>query len=141
MGYNRNHAIVVTSWKEDSIIAAHTRAVEQFADIAPVSPLTDEVTNGYRSFFVAPDGSKEGWAPSDRGDKAREQYIDWLRHQAYDDGSSALDWVEVDFGGDDRDILHVRDADGFVRRWEGRDGQMQSSAGNVDAKNENEAPK
>ncbi len=34
--------------------------------------------NGYLSFFVAPDGSKEGWSESQNGDEAREKLTLWL---------------------------------------------------------------
>jgi hypothetical protein len=62
MGYMRHHAIIVTSWKRELLEQAHARAVELGMS---VSEVTGEVTNSYRSFLVAPDGSKEGWDTSD----------------------------------------------------------------------------
>lgn len=106
MGYHRHHTIVVTSWSEDGIDRAHREALAVFSDtLAAVSDISPGTTNGYRSFFVAPDGSKEGWPPSDAADLARERYIGWLTGQAYEDGSHALDWIVVNFGGDDHDVL------------------------------------
>lgn len=35
-----------------------------------------EGVNGYTTFVFAPDGSKEGWGPSDEGDRLREQFVD-----------------------------------------------------------------
>jgi hypothetical protein len=95
MGYIRHHAIVVTSWKKELLEEAHAKAVELGMS---VSDVTAEVTNGYRSFFVAPDGSKEGWGTSDRGDENRTALIEWFKDKA-----GYLDWVEVSYGGDDYD--------------------------------------
>lgn len=111
MGYHRHHAIVVTSWDEGHITKAHNEATRVFSDTpAAVSEITAPAVNSYQSFFVAPDGSKEGWSDSDRGDAAREQYVAWLR-----DASSRgvyVEWAEVNFGGDDREYVGVRSAYG-----------------------------
>lgn len=97
MGYTIHHAIIVTSWDDQAILAAHDKAVEIFPD-DQVTSVTDAAMNGYRSFLVGPDGSKEGWEESEEGNENREEYIEWLDSQKYDDGSSLLDWVELSFG-------------------------------------------
>lgn len=38
-----------------------------------ISPVMTGVMNGYQFFFVAPDGSKEWWDHSDRGDELRRR--------------------------------------------------------------------
>lgn len=106
MGYMRHHAIVVTSWKHELLEEAHAKAVELGARdpevvgsrLWQVSEITPESTNGYRSFFVAPDGSKEGWDTSDQGDTNRTALIEWLG-----DKNGYVDWVDVSYGGDDYD--------------------------------------
>lgn len=108
MGYMRHHAIVVTSWKGELLKRAHKTAVELGMS---VSGITDEVTNGYCSFLVAPDGSKEGWTTSDNGDAQRAQLLDWLDAQRYDDDSTPLEWVVVQFGDDDLNTRIVIDSD------------------------------
>ncbi len=95
MGTMHHHTIVVTSLFEDKIKLAHRAAERRFPWVSPLSP---EVVNGYRSFFIPPDGSKEGWTASDKGDSRRQGFIDWMNAQAYDDGASGLSWVEVGFG-------------------------------------------
>ena len=55
------------------------------------------VTNGYHSFCVLPDGSKEGWDESDAKDEARAALIKYLRL------SARLEFVELRFGHDDED--------------------------------------
>lgn len=55
--------------------------------------------NGTYIYAFLPDGSKEGWPASDRGDRYREAFRQLFR-TAYSDGSSADDVVTVSFGGD-----------------------------------------
>lgn len=99
MGHMRHNAIIVTSWDKDLLIEAHTVAKKNFKQITPITP---EAVNGYVSFLIAPDGSKEGWDHSDRGDRARATFLRWLNSRRYDDDSITLDWIEVQFGGDEK---------------------------------------
>jgi hypothetical protein len=102
MGVIRHHTIIVTSWDDERLgkclSEAHEKAREIFGD-AHVSSVLYGI-NGYGSFFIPPDGSKEGWIPSDKGDEHRAQFVSWMKQQRYEDGSSRLQWVEVSFGGD-----------------------------------------
>jgi len=47
-------------------------------------------TNGYRTFFLGPDGSKEGWADSELGDSLRREFIEQL--------GDRFEWIEVSYG-------------------------------------------
>lgn len=107
MGYMRAHAIVVDSWDEGMIIKAHKQACIIFPYASPISPAA---SNGHRSFFIPPDGSKEGWHDSDVGDERRSKFRRWLRKQCHEDGSTSLRWVEVQFA-DDNDETIVTDSD------------------------------
>jgi len=88
MGYIKHHAIIVIdSGYGDGIVAAHAEALRVFAAseglggrvmASVVGPIISSPVNGYRSFYIAPDGSKEGWSDSDAGDVARDQLIAWL---------------------------------------------------------------
>lgn len=104
MGYIVHSAIIVTS-EFPSIVAAHDRAEAIFPWVSCVSPAA---VNGSRSFFIPPDGSKEGWPESDEGDQQRAEFIEYLRAQAYPDGSSCLDWIEIQFGGDMRGAARIQ---------------------------------
>ena len=97
MGYVVHRAIIVTSWKPDALGEAHAAAPE------PKTPILAGVTNGYTSFAVLPDGSREGWPESNDHDVRRERFKAWLRGQAHGDGSSPLEWCEVEYGSDDED--------------------------------------
>lgn len=116
MGYHRHHAIVVTSWREASVLKAHAEAERLFGDTrAHVTPISPVAVNGYTSFAVLPDGSKEGWPDSDRPDDAREAFKAYLSDMQTE--GSWCSWVEVNFGGDDGDYLAV-DAPGGT--WSGQ---------------------
>ena len=104
----RHHAIVVTSWNYELLEIAHSKAKEIFEQVAPITPKT---INGYVSFLVAPDGSKEGWEYSDNGNKARSEFISWLDSQRHDDGSTSLHWVEIQFADDDKETKIISHSD------------------------------
>ena len=96
MGDIHHHAIVVTGWNPARVKQAHAQASKIFEWVSPISP---EVVNGYSSFFIPPDGSKEGWGPSNKGESLRDGFINWLNKSlTYDDGESKVEWVEVGYG-------------------------------------------
>ena len=96
MGYIKHHSIIVTAYKDD-VAKVHAKAVEIFGTL--VSNIVKSKKNYYESFFIAPDGSKEGWDDSDRGDEAREDFINWADNQTGidDDDSLSFEWVEVSY--------------------------------------------
>ena len=113
MGYMKHHAIVVTSWDDELLQKAHAKALEIFDQVAPITP---PVINGYVSFLIAPDGSKEGWGDSRVGDEKRGEFIEWVDSKRYDDGA-AIDYVEIQFGDDfDRKTKIIRHSDDHVAR-------------------------
>ena len=101
MGYMRHHAIIVTSWDTARLQEAHEAARERLGE--EVSEIVPSRMNGYGSFLVAPDGSKEGWADSDDGEAQRDAFVAWLNDESWEDGSSPFDWVLVQFGDEDED--------------------------------------
>lgn len=103
MGYMRHHSIIVTSRDADSAASAHAEACRTFAVVSPL--LLSEV-NGYHSFFVPPDGSKEGWPDSDAGDARRSRFIAWLAASV-----GYLDWAEVQYGDEEGQTRIVADSD------------------------------
>lgn len=110
MGHIRHHAIIVTSWDEDTIGKARKKALRIFSKLVrdqplhldfEISPLIESPLNAYKTFIIPPDGSKEGWDLSVLGDRCRDEFVDWLEAQKYDDGSSPVDWAVVRYGDDD----------------------------------------
>lgn len=112
MGCIRHHAIVVTTRLDNRIDTARQKAIELGMTVTSIA---DEVTNGYLSFLVAPDGSKEGWEESAAGDERRAAFKEWLRSQEYEDGSSPFSWVEVMYG-DDAGGVEIVDDDAALLR-------------------------
>ena len=103
MGYIKHHAIVVTSWDSSLIKKAHKKSIEIFND--RTSNIVKSHINGYKSFFIAPDGSKEGWEDSDYGDSQRKIFKDWINKQSYEDGSNSLRFCEFFYGDDNKESL------------------------------------
>lgn len=93
MGYIRHHAIIVTAFDRERLEPAHARAVKVFG-AAQVTQILVAPVNGYATFFVGPDGSKEGWAASDEGDEKRAEFIAWMRKHPK---GYYFDWAEVQY--------------------------------------------
>lgn len=100
MGYIRHHAIIVTSWDGKALEKAHCEAGLIFGE--NVSNIVHADLNGYDSFFIGPDGSKESWEDSNIGDKNRETFIKWIKTQEYEDGSNRLAFAEFYYGDDNK---------------------------------------
>tara|TARA_Y100001963_G_C6559762_1_gene343754 strand:+ start:321 stop:671 length:351 start_codon:yes stop_codon:yes gene_type:complete len=101
MGYTKHHAIIVSGWYQDDVKQAHAKAIQIFnrafqnESKSLISDIMPGIMNGYSSFFIAPDGSKEDWPTSDNGDIARKEFLDWILM-----ADKHLDYIEVIFGGD-----------------------------------------
>jgi hypothetical protein len=93
MGHITHHAIVVTNTlRDDDMAAAHAEAVRLGCHPTDITPA---LVNGVRSFLIPPDGSKEFWTESDRGDARREEWKSWARRNA------DVCWVEIEYRNDD----------------------------------------
>lgn len=103
MGYFRHDAIAVTSFNEPDVKKAHAKAEEIGLSVTPISAV---VVNGYCSFMICPDGSKEGWSESNEGNEQRAAWIDWAKTEGQ---SLCLDWIHISFGGDDPDQAAIHD--------------------------------
>jgi len=107
MGYMRHHAIIVTGWDKKCVKKAHDKAKEIFNE--NVTQITLVVINGYCSFLIPPDGSKEEWDESNEGDEKRQLFKLWLQnnHDLY------LDWVEIQYGDDEGQTIVISHSDEF----------------------------
>ncbi len=112
-----NHNIIVVTGSVADVKRAHAIALAEFdlvkvnRGLSPaheqdwaklVSPIIGEgiCINDHSSFFVAPDGSKEGWGTSDSFDEARDNFHKALEQESrlpYDK-RIYVDWFEVAFG-------------------------------------------
>jgi len=95
MGYIRHEAIVVTSFGEEYIQKA-----KKFAEGLKLHTTGIVKTiNGYCTFLIAPDGSKEGWIESDEHEQARKDWCVWADKQSVN--GVYFDYAYISFGGDD----------------------------------------
>lgn len=117
MGHIRHHSIIVTGMDKESVATAHHKAKELFAAVhepfsvgSPtlVSDVVKTGMNGFSSFFVAPDGSSEGWETSERGDSARTQFLLWLN--SHRESLFYIDWVAVQFGDDNNHTILLEES-------------------------------
>ena len=97
MGYVRHDAIVCTSFDENYIEPARAKA--ELLGL-PVTDIVKSPVNAYYSFLIAPDGSKEGWDESDRGDEARAAWKDWANEQWTTNGLYVY-WAHLSYAGDE----------------------------------------
>lgn len=102
MGYMRHHAIVVSDYDKRNLEKLQAQAKEIFPSVSEI--LYSEV-NGYGSFFIPTDGSKEGWPESEEGDERRNKFVEILKASEYPQ------WVEVQYGDDERETKACRNSD------------------------------
>lgn len=102
MGYIKHDSIVVVGFDE-RLAKAHDKALVQFKGL--VSNIVDGGMNGYVSFFIGPDGSKEGWEESNVFDKKRVKYKKFL-------DKLELNWVHVVIGSDYKEDTKIEDYGG-----------------------------
>jgi hypothetical protein len=118
MGYIRNRTLVVSSWDKKEVEVAHKVANEHLMEISDfeadytglISPIIPHARNGGTSFFIAPDGSKEGWDVSNNVDAALEKIINYLRSRQ----KGYVDWALVVLGGDDGEYVVEDSPDAIV---------------------------
>ena len=96
MGTIRHHAIVVTFGNYTDAAKAHKLAKDLFT--SQVSGVIGPVTNGYFSFFIGPDGSKEGWRESNSLNARRAWFLNLLEDLR--ESGAHSEYVEVSYGAD-----------------------------------------
>lgn len=99
MGYTRHHAIIVTIFNHVKAELAHNQANNIFGEPSIVTPIIESVCNGYCTFVVTPDGSKEFWNTSDEYDVKRSAFISWLESQKKQ--GNFYDWALIQYGDDE----------------------------------------
>ncbi|WP_420553083.1 hypothetical protein [Tenacibaculum aiptasiae] len=108
MGYTKHNAVIVTDWNKGDIEKVHAKAIEIFKNEIDVefsekciSLIIKGLVNSYYSFFIAPDGSKEGWSIDKEAEEARMKFQNWLLE------SGLSEYIEICFGGDS-DIEYIK---------------------------------
>lgn len=65
-----------------------------------ISPIVESLINHYYTFFIAPDGSKEGYDLSEDGDRIREKTIELLEITKNKLDPHILNYIELFYGDD-----------------------------------------
>lgn len=110
MGFMKHDSIIITCFSKELIEKAYNKSISIFSQ-NNVSDIMVSNINEYYSFFIPPDGSKEGWPESDLGDHKRKIIINWLNKQRYEDGSTPYSWVCVQYGSDDKKTKIINHSD------------------------------
>lgn len=95
MSHVEYQAICITSWKYKQLEECHERIKSIGLN---VTEITCEDTNGYRSFFVAPCGSKEGWPEARKHLDNIACAIDIINSFAYEDCSNCIEFHVAIYG-------------------------------------------
>ncbi len=107
MGTIQHHAIIVTGvdYQESTPVA------DLYAIAKEIFPVVSEILftrmNGYSSFFIPPDGSKEGWEESDLGDERRELFL--LQAE-----ESCCETVTISYGELGYEVMTIRTEDPWL---------------------------
>jgi hypothetical protein len=99
MGVINNNAIIATTRSDEKAAGFQSWIDSELSEKErELIVRTGSWVNGFHSFAVMPDGSKEGWEESDAGDAVRERVVTRLGEDNDENGSSPWKWVEVGFG-------------------------------------------
>lgn len=104
----KHHSIIVTSgdrekieWVRQQAILFYQQTMEAKNGKALVSPISLGLINNFYSFYIIPDGSKEGYDISEDGDMVREKICLAIESLKGPDGTNPVNYVEVYFGADE----------------------------------------
>ena len=98
MGVICHNNIIVTcdTFAENEFELVRAKAIELFGDL--VSSTVKTELNGYYSFFVGTDGSKEGWPEAEEAELKRKELCNYSDTFAYEDDSSPFNYVDLEYG-------------------------------------------
>ncbi len=98
MGLINHNAVVATTWDKKALTKIRAWVINLNKEDKELFLFGEPLMNHYATVILTPDGSKEGWEESYRGDKLREEFITELKKEDCEDGSSSWAWVEIGYG-------------------------------------------
>jgi hypothetical protein len=105
MGVENNECVIATTWNNDAMQKVKDWVAELDDEKQSLFAFVPSLINAKETLFLAPDGSKKGWATAKQGEVLRSQLIELLESFDYEDSSSPFDWVEVGYGEFGQTIL------------------------------------
>lgn len=97
MGYVKHNSIIVTASASgnEELTLIYEKAQELFGDLVTdiiISPL-----NGYKSFFIATNGSKYDWEEYYDHKKKRNALADYIDSFRFDDNSNLIQFTDISY--------------------------------------------
>lgn len=100
MGHIKHHTMSVVDYGYPNSYIELKKARNKTIELGmTASDIVTSPVNEYHSFFVAPDGSKEGWNESLIGDKQREELVNFIRREC-----PSLVFAEVAINVDGKEV-------------------------------------
>jgi len=103
----QHHVLIITCNDRNTLELIRQKAAELFKTYMEASSgskllteIKESLINNYFTFFIIPDGSKEGYDASDDGDIIRQKLIEHLK-TVIAATEFHLSYAELAFGGDD----------------------------------------
>ena len=98
MGIENNECVIATTANTENMDSIKLWVESLIDSERSLFTFTAALMNGKETVFLAPDGSKKGWAAAKQGAALRDCFITLLNSFRYEDGSSNIEWVEVGYG-------------------------------------------
>jgi hypothetical protein len=98
MGMINHNVVIATGWQESDFEEITTWINQLKEKDQKLFTVSQKQINGYFTIYCGPDGSKEGWDDSNRGDDIREKFIFKLNKGYWS-------WIEVGYGEFGQTIL------------------------------------
>ncbi len=86
MGYMKHHGMAITSDNKELLLKVRNEAIHIFGNDNLLTDIVSSPLGGYSSFFVAPDGSYEGYEESDLGNRHRALLLTYINTLSTDEG-------------------------------------------------------
>lgn len=90
MGVINHNAVLATTWDEKRVEKIKEWISKLHIDLIKLFLIGPVTINSYTTIVLVPDGSKEGWEQSDRGNELRESFIKEL--------DEYWEWIEIGYG-------------------------------------------
>lgn len=104
----KHHTIAITASDKVQLEALRGKVINIYKEkmeakkgFQLVSPIIESLINNFCTFYIAPDGSKEGYDASDDGDIIRKSITTLIESYKQADGENPFRYVEIAYGADD----------------------------------------
>ncbi len=111
----KHHTIAITSNDKSQLDALRNKLISIYKDKMEakkgsqiISPIIESLINSFCTFYIVPDGSKEGYDASEDGDTVRKSICELIETYKQPDGENIFRYIEVSYGADDATAAIIR---------------------------------